>query len=104
MICIAPSEVMGPSFQMSFATTAALIASGSIWQKRNYPHPLLTMMPDQGIILTAIIHFFKVTFLTSLVGSVAASIFLIKHFHCIPISQIFLQYQSYHLLLCQQGL
>ncbi|MFT4325646.1 ComEC/Rec2 family competence protein [Candidatus Liberibacter solanacearum] len=32
MICIAPSEVMGPSFQMSFATTAALIASGSIWQ------------------------------------------------------------------------
>ncbi|AHA27693.1 ComEC/Rec2 family competence protein [Candidatus Liberibacter americanus] len=86
IICFFPSEVMGASFQMSFATTAALIASSSIWQKKiSTPHPLLVILPDKGIIITAIVNFFKVIFLTSLIGSASASIFLIKHFHCMPI-------------------
>ncbi|MBY7649245.1 MAG: hypothetical protein C4617_01810 [Candidatus Liberibacter europaeus] len=85
IICIFPSEVMGPSFQMSFATTSALIASNSIWNKRIPPHPLFVILPDKGIVLTTIVRFFKVIFLTSLIGSASASIFLIKHFHCIPI-------------------
>ncbi|WP_158402212.1 ComEC/Rec2 family competence protein [Candidatus Liberibacter africanus] len=86
IICIAPSEVINPSFQMSFATTAALIASNSSWgKKRNNPHPLLKILPNKGKIVTTIIQFFKVIFLTSLIGSCSASIFLIKHFHCIPI-------------------
>ncbi|MBL0848561.1 MAG: ComEC family competence protein [Candidatus Liberibacter ctenarytainae] len=85
IICISPSEVMNPSFQMSFAATAALIASNSILQKRPKPHPLLAMLPDKGIILTVIIRFCRIVFLTSLIGGASSALFLIKHFHCIPI-------------------
>ncbi|WP_310649472.1 ComEC/Rec2 family competence protein [Candidatus Liberibacter sp.] len=85
IICFSPSEVIGPSFQMSFATTTALIAINAYGKKRMLPHPLLKILPDKGMSITAIIRFFKTVFITSLIGSASASIFLIKYFHCIPL-------------------
>ncbi|MBB4120465.1 ComEC/Rec2 family competence protein [Martelella radicis] len=63
ILAVSPSEAVGPGMQMSFATTLALIAGYSLWQKRSagagpsVPHGLLRiiMLGVSGIILTALI-------------------------------------------------
>ncbi|AGA65088.1 DNA internalization-related competence protein ComEC/Rec2 [Liberibacter crescens BT-1] len=84
ILFITPSEVMGPSFQMSFAATIALVASYTKWENKAISHPLLKTF-RYGIIITGIIDFFKKILLTSLISSLATSLFLIQHFHNIVV-------------------
>lgn len=39
VIAVSPHEVMGPSFQMSFAATAALVAAFAAWSRRRIARP-----------------------------------------------------------------
>ncbi|WP_187971756.1 ComEC/Rec2 family competence protein [Aquibium microcysteis] len=39
VVAVAPHEVVGPSFQMSFAATGALIAAYAAWSERRLRHP-----------------------------------------------------------------
>jgi ComEC/Rec2-related protein len=78
-----PSEILGPSFQMSFAATAALVAGYAVWarraQERQYEplpfrHPVVTSMLGSWNFIAGII-------LTSLIGSLATAMFSVEHFH-----------------------
>ncbi len=83
IITIAPSEILGPSFQMSFAATAALVAGYVLWKRRReaddverFPihHPLVTP-------LLACFTFLCGIFMTSLIGGLSTSIYSVEHFH-----------------------
>ncbi|TNM62178.1 ComEC/Rec2 family competence protein [Aliirhizobium smilacinae] len=78
-----PSEILGPSFQMSFAATVALVAGYAIWARRAqtenrepFPirHPVVTWITSVG-------HFIAGIIATSLIGSLATTMFSVEHFH-----------------------
>jgi len=78
-----PSEILGPSFQMSFAATIALVAGYAAWSRRadssdNEPspvsHPLVTWIASGWRFVLGIIA-------TSLIGSLATTMFSVEHFH-----------------------
>lgn len=82
MIAISPHEVLGPSFQMSFSATAALIAAYAWWSARNSEklsiHEKRTA-PDgwmRRLFAPAI-----ATGATSLVAGLASGIFAAYHFN-----------------------
>ncbi|WP_205908194.1 ComEC/Rec2 family competence protein [Rhizobium wuzhouense] len=75
-----PSAVMGPSFQMSFAATAALIAGYAAWRKAPrsiWPAPTSTY----GKLATFAAKFVGGTLATSLIGGLSTAIFAVTHFH-----------------------
>ncbi len=83
IVVMSPSEIRGPSFQMSFAATAALIAGYAAWQRRRdradaerprARHRLVTS-------ITAVSHFTAGIIMTSLIGSVSTAMFSVDHFH-----------------------
>ncbi|RWX75595.1 ComEC family competence protein [Neorhizobium lilium] len=83
IIAISPSEILGPSFQMSFAATAALIAGYEAWQRRRITpeagpqktsHRMVTSVSKAGRFVAGII-------MTSLIGSVSTAMFSVEHFH-----------------------
>ncbi|MFN7104463.1 MAG: ComEC/Rec2 family competence protein [Pseudorhizobium sp.] len=83
ILAMSPSEVMGPSFQMSFAATVALVAGYAVWARRAAdpdaaPFPLL-----QGRWATAMVgwHFMAGIFVTSLIGGLSTAIYSMDHFH-----------------------
>ena len=78
-----PHEVMGPSFQMSFAATAALIAAYQVFSERR-AKSLETRTPDQRLISRAARlgwTFFVGLALTSLIAGAATSIYSAYHFN-----------------------
>ncbi len=80
ILCVQPSTVMGPSFQMSFAATAGLIAGYAGWRAR--PRAILPPARSVGMrIVAASATFVGGTLATSLIGGMATAIFAITHFH-----------------------
>lgn len=80
ILAVQPSAVMGPSFQMSFAATAALIAGYAGWRAR--PRSILPTARSAGLRIAGIgMKFIGGTLATSLIGGLATAIFAITHFH-----------------------
>ncbi|RUM05734.1 ComEC/Rec2 family competence protein [Rhizobium chutanense] len=80
IIAISPSEVLGPSFQMSFAATLALVSGYQLWKDRRVRENAFLKLP---IIrpMVAVAGFFGGVFLTSLIGGFSTALFSIEHFH-----------------------
>lgn len=81
IIATTPSAVMGPSFQMSFAATAALIAGYAAWRARPRRSPVLQLTFPGSSLLGEGGKLMAGTFLTSLIGGLSTAIFAIAHFH-----------------------
>jgi ComEC/Rec2-related protein len=83
IVVMSPSEILGPSFQMSFAATAALIAGYAAWQRRKdrvdaeRPRTRHRMIAS----FTAVSHFTAGIIMTSLIGSLSTAMFSVDHFH-----------------------
>ncbi|WP_234905813.1 ComEC/Rec2 family competence protein [Affinirhizobium pseudoryzae] len=80
-----PSAVMGPSFQMSFAATAALVAGYTAWTSRERENGAGgAAMRAQPLIWSGAKWVWLLlagTFFTSLIGGASTAIFTIAHFH-----------------------
>jgi competence protein ComEC len=79
---VTPSEILSPSFQMSFAATAALIAAH---ERRLFPR--LQAWDDGWLAkaLSFLVTLFLVTLCTSLVAELATIPFTLHHFHRISL-------------------
>ncbi|PDT24150.1 ComEC/Rec2 family competence protein [Rhizobium hidalgonense] len=80
IIAISPSEVLGPSFQMSFAATLALVSGYQLWKDRRIRENALLKLPIIRPVV-AVAGFFGGVFLTSLIGGFSTALFSIEHFH-----------------------
>lgn len=80
IIAISPSEVLGPSFQMSFAATLALVSGYQLWKDRRVRENAFLKLPIVRP-LVAVAGFFGGVFLTSLIGGFSTALFSIEHFH-----------------------
>ncbi len=83
ILVFSPSEIMGPSFQMSFAATIALVSTYAWWGRRRGDHERLligrrpvwmTAAQMVGTIIAGVIT-------TSLIGGVSTAIYSAEHFH-----------------------
>ncbi|WP_244444512.1 ComEC/Rec2 family competence protein [Nitratireductor basaltis] len=77
-----PHVVIGPSFQMSFAATAALIAAYSLWTGRQRRRGS-NMPADHGVLrraLTSMLIFFAGLCATSIIAGLATTLFGAWHF------------------------
>lgn len=80
ILAVQPSTVMGPSFQMSFAATAALIAGYAGWRAR--PRAILPKARSLAMrIVAGSATFVGGTLATSFIGGVSTAVFAISHFH-----------------------
>ncbi|RST86061.1 ComEC family competence protein [Aquibium carbonis] len=85
VVAIAPHEVVGPSFQMSFAATAALIAAYGAWSERRLrlgrrsawrrDRPVLQPVLGKGLAYAGGIA------ATSLIAGTATALYGVWHFH-----------------------
>ncbi|MBC2885086.1 ComEC/Rec2 family competence protein [Ochrobactrum sp. CM-21-5] len=83
MIAISPHEILGPSFQMSFSATAALIAAFSWWTEQKSAQRLGMERPVK-VSGQRMLRFFApvaATACTSLVAGLASGIFAAYHFN-----------------------
>lgn len=82
ILCLSPSEVMGPSFQMSFAATAALVSGYAFWTDRNKNRDRLNIQKSATTkaFLTAG-QFFTGIAVTSFIGGISTVIYAVEHFH-----------------------
>lgn len=81
---LAPHEVVGPSFQMSFAATAALIAAYTGWSERASARTRTERVPPYGALRNAgrRLGYFTIGIAaTSLIAGGATTVFAIWHFH-----------------------
>jgi ComEC/Rec2-related protein len=81
ILLVTPHEVMGPSFQMSFAATAALIASFAWWSNHRRGK---TAAPRHSGIMSLLEKSFKVVVglaVTSIIAGFATSLYSAWHFH-----------------------
>ncbi len=78
-----PHEVLGPSFQMSFAATAALISGYGIWTQRRamYPAPVRRDVTRIRRIADHVGHLAAGLAATSLIAGTATLLFAAYHFH-----------------------
>lgn len=81
IVAVTPSAIMGPSFQMSFAATAALIAGYAAWREKparrwfpEFAFPGATVLKWSWSVIAG-------TLLTSLIGGLSTAVFAIAHFH-----------------------
>lgn len=83
IIVLSPHEVMGPSFQMSFAATLALVSGYAFWsrwrggrEQRTISRPpwWLSIAAKAGTIVGGVI-------VTSLIGGISTAVYSIEHFH-----------------------
>ncbi|WP_430258697.1 ComEC/Rec2 family competence protein [Neorhizobium sp. IRS_2294] len=82
ILAISPSEILGPSFQMSFAATAALVAGFALWTRYFAKGKEETKGSNRWITgVAATFHFIAGIVVTSLIGSTSTSIYSIEHFH-----------------------
>lgn len=80
IIALSPSEALGPSFQMSFAATLALVAGYGLWIGRPMRDNPFLKLPAMKPVL-AIGGFFGGIVLTSMIGGFSTALFSIEHFH-----------------------
>lgn len=83
IIAISPSEIMGPSFQMSFSATVALVAGYALWKRRAAGRePEIFPLRHRAVtpLLTGW-NFIAGIFATSLIGGLSTAIYSIEHFH-----------------------
>lgn len=83
IVILSPHEVMGPSFQMSFAATLALVSGYAFWSRwRSERDRLVIATPPWwlsvafkfGTIIGGVV-------ITSLIGGISTAIYSIEHFH-----------------------
>ncbi|MGR6430904.1 ComEC/Rec2 family competence protein [Rhizobium sp. PAMB 3174] len=81
ILAVTPSAVMGPSFQMSFAATVALVAGYRWWRMRSVDRS--APRRRSGIIALAAKAggFASALALTSAIGGTATAIFALEHFY-----------------------
>lgn len=82
ILAVSPSEILGPSFQMSFAATIALVAGYSAWSRRQGEekgNPARQSLMLRSTL--AVWHLAAGIFVTSLIGGLSTAIFSIEHFH-----------------------
>lgn len=83
VIIISPHEVMGPSFQMSFAAAAALIGAYAWWSERRVSRRTGTMPAQRSLLLTTartLVMGMIGLAMTSLIAGLATAIFGAYHF------------------------
>lgn len=80
ILAVSPSEVLGPSFQMSFAATLALVAGYDLWKGRPMRENAFAKLPIMKPFFM-VGGFFGGVFLTSLIGGFSTALFSIEHFH-----------------------
>lgn len=80
ILAVSPSEVLGPSFQMSFAATLALVAGYDLWKGRPMRENAFAKLPIMKPFFM-VGGFFGGIFLTSLIGGFSTALFSIEHFH-----------------------
>lgn len=85
IICVSPSEVMEPSFQMSFAATIALVAAYGFWTRRRAAQDSATFRPRNMPLalkgLSILGGFCAGIVVTSLIGGISTAIYSMEHFH-----------------------
>lgn len=83
IISFSPSEVMGPSFQMSFAATIALVSAYGFWSRWRAdreklfiakPPIWLSLGSKAGAVIGGVV-------VTSLIGGISTAAYSIEHFH-----------------------
>jgi len=92
IIAVSPHEVVGPSFQMSFAATAALVGAYALWSERRHSRkraPPKAGRPLAGVILGKASGAVGAMIVTSLVAGVATTAFGVYHFQRVsPLSLV----------------
>lgn len=91
VILIAPEAVLGPSFQMSFAATLALIAAYSAWTRRRSPklgNPDANRSLSQSIFKNST-GFIAGLSMTSIIAGTATGIFAAYHFQRVAVLGLF---------------
>jgi ComEC/Rec2-related protein len=84
IMILSPSAVLGPSFQMSFAATAALVAGYAGWTARRARRDHDTRPLAAGAAARSLSSLWMMvsgTFITSLIGGLSTAIFSVSHFH-----------------------
>lgn len=82
VIAISPHEVLGPSFQMSFAATAALIGAYGWWsERRREPEAVRPQRGAIGRIGMGTLKFMLGLAATSVVAGLATTLYGAYHFH-----------------------
>ncbi|MCA0401031.1 MAG: ComEC family competence protein [Proteobacteria bacterium] len=76
-----PESLLGPSFQMSFAAVASLIAANQIWRDRRSPRAVLHSRGLVERLLLALLVAFAGIVVTTLVATLATAPFSAFHFH-----------------------
>lgn len=80
IILISPHEVVGPSFQMSFAATAALVAAYGAWSARKGDRLADHGSPPKNGILRAGLSHATALAMTSIIAGLATALFTAWHF------------------------
>ncbi|WP_337796364.1 ComEC/Rec2 family competence protein [Agrobacterium rubi] len=83
IIVLSPHEVMGPSFQMSFAATLALVSGYAAWSRwRGDREGLAMAHPPWWLSLSSkVATVIGGVVITSLIGGISTAIYSIEHFH-----------------------
>lgn len=84
ILAISPHEIMGPSFQMSFAATAALIAGYALWSERRAWRPDDRGHHRSGVAGLAADRLLRLVVglaATSLIAGLATTVYGIHHFN-----------------------
>lgn len=85
IICFSPSEVMGPSFQMSFAATIALVSGYAFWSRRRSAGDVGKLKPSKlpaWLRVSSLLWSFCAGIVvTSIIGGVSTAIYSMEHFH-----------------------
>lgn len=80
ILVLSPSQVLGPSFQMSYAATLALVSGYSLWKRRRHRESVLSRFRLFSPLLF-VTRFFGGVISTSFIGGASTAIFSIEHFH-----------------------
>ncbi|MFK0383087.1 ComEC/Rec2 family competence protein [Agrobacterium sp. NPDC090273] len=83
ILAFSPSEVMGPSFQMSFAATIALVSAYAFWSRWRVDRERLFVgqKPAWMKVSEAAIAIVGGVVVTSLIGGLSTAVYSIEHFH-----------------------
>lgn len=80
ILVLSPSQVLGPSFQMSYAATLALVSGYTLWKRRQHRDNILERFRLLRPLLF-VSRFFGGILSTSFIGGASTAIFSIEHFH-----------------------
>lgn len=79
ILIISPSDVMGASFQMSFAATAALVSGYALFKDRDREDARASVLPAAAFLVKGWRFIWGIA-ITSIIGGVSTAIFSIAHF------------------------